>query len=114
EKPDVEVLADGSIDKLLMQLRQIEPFVVFINPRLFDGAQGMAFIGRLKDKLPATHVVIVTNTPDYSVDAFEYGVTDYLLFPVQQGRLQQTIARVDSQFKRKRMEKKVYCFGDLD
>lgn len=56
------------------------------------GAGGLEFARELR----ALHipVVVVTVREDYAVEAFEADVTDYLLRPVEQGRLMRAVSRM--------------------
>ena len=56
------------------------------------GAEGLAWAAELRGlQIP---VVIVTKSREYAVSAFEIEVTDYLLKPIEPGRLARAIARM--------------------
>ncbi|OON60398.1 DNA-binding response regulator [Massilia sp. KIM] len=67
-----------------------EPQVVFLDIRM-PGMSGLEVADRI-GKL--AHVVFVTAYDQYAVDAFDAGAIDYLLKPVQPGRLDRAVARL--------------------
>ncbi|MGV7210856.1 LytR/AlgR family response regulator transcription factor [Oxalobacteraceae bacterium A2-2] len=69
---------------------QHEPQLVFLDIRM-PGLSGLEVAQRIGR---SAHVVFVTAYDQYAVDAFEAGAVDYLLKPVQAGRLEKAIARV--------------------
>ena len=69
-----------------------EPEVVFLDIRM-PGLSGLEVAERIGK---AAHIVFVTAYDQYAVDAFDAGVVDYLLKPVQADRLARAIARLRS------------------
>lgn len=67
-----------------------EPEVVFLDIRM-PGMSGLEVAERI-GKL--AHVVFVTAYDQYAVDAFDAGAIDYLLKPVQPGRLDRAVGRL--------------------
>lgn len=67
-----------------------EPEVVFLDIRM-PGMSGLEVAARIGT---AAHVVFVTAYDQYAVDAFEAGAVDYLLKPVDAGRLAKAIERI--------------------
>lgn len=67
-----------------------EPDVVFLDIRM-PGMSGLEVAARIG---MAAHVVFVTAYDQYAVDAFEAGAVDYLLKPVDAGRLTKAIERI--------------------
>ncbi len=67
-----------------------EPEVVFLDIRM-PGMSGLEVAARIG---MAAHVVLVTAYDQYAVDAFEAGAVDYLLKPVDAGRLTKAIERI--------------------
>lgn len=66
------------------------PQVVFLDIRMpgMSGLEVAARVGR------QAHVVFVTAYDQYAVDAFDAGAVDYLLKPLQPGRLDKALARL--------------------
>ena len=67
-----------------------EPEVVFLDIRM-PGLSGLEVAERIGK---SAHIVFVTAYDQYAVDAFDAGVVDYLLKPVQADRLARAIARL--------------------
>jgi DNA-binding LytR/AlgR family response regulator len=68
------------------------PDIAFLDIRM-PGASGLE-VARGVDR--EVHVVFVTAFDEYAVDAFERAAVDYLLKPVQDARLAETVARLRS------------------
>jgi DNA-binding LytR/AlgR family response regulator len=78
------------VARALDQFEQHQPQVVFLDVRMpglggIEAARGMA--GR-------TEIVFVTAYEQYAVQAFEQGALDYLVKPFEDGRLAETVQRV--------------------
>lgn len=67
-----------------------EPQVVFLDIRM-PGISGLEVAERIGRR---SHVVFVTAYDQYAVDAFDAGAVDYLLKPIQPGRLDKALARL--------------------
>ena len=100
--PDAEVVAvaengNDAWDAFL----EHEPQVVFLDIRM-PGMSGLEVAGRI-GKL--AHVVFVTAYDQYAVDAFDAGAIDYLLKPVQPGRLDDVLRQLKAQAPEPKTEK---------
>ncbi|SEO77612.1 two component transcriptional regulator, LytTR family [Luteibacter sp. UNC138MFCol5.1] len=92
--PDLEVAEvaeDGGA--ALEAIATHRPDVAFLDIRM-PGLTGMEVAAAAADVSPATLVVFITAYDQYAVDAFERGAVDYLLKPVTQDRLAQTVTRL--------------------
>lgn len=69
-----------------------EPDVVFLDIRM-PGLSGLEVAERIGT---SAHIVFVTAYDQYAVDAFDAGVVDYVLKPVQADRLERAISRLRS------------------
>lgn len=67
-----------------------EPQVVFLDIRM-PGMSGLEVAERIGRR---SHVVFVTAYDQYAVDAFDAGAVDYLLKPIQPGRLDKALTRL--------------------
>lgn len=85
----VAAVAENGIDAWDAFLEHA-PQVVFLDIRMpgMSGLEVAARIGR------QAHVVFVTAYDQYAVDAFDAGAVDYLLKPLQPGRLDKALARL--------------------
>jgi two-component system response regulator LytT len=92
--PEVEVVAQGSNGPQAVDLiAKHEPDLVFLDVQM-PGLDGFGVIRKLierKVKLP--RIVFATAFDQYAVQAFEVNAVDYLLKPIDQGRLAQAIER---------------------
>ena len=91
--PNVSVVAEA--DTGLSALEAIErhhPEVVFLDLQM-PIMNGFETIAQLQGPSPPA-IVILTAYDEFAIQAFEAGAIDYLLKPVGQARLQQTIDRI--------------------
>ena len=92
--PEVEVIARGSNGLEAVELIQkLEPELVFLDVNM-PGLDGLGVIRRLREKeIELPHFIFVTAYDQYAVEAFRLEAMDYLLKPVERGRLAETIER---------------------
>jgi two-component system LytT family response regulator/two-component system response regulator LytT len=92
--PEVEVIATGSNGLEAVDLIQkLEPELVFLDVHM-PGLDGMGVVRRLREKgIDLPHFIFVTAYDQYAVEAFRLEAMDYLLKPVDKGRLAETIDR---------------------
>jgi two-component system LytT family response regulator/two-component system response regulator LytT len=92
--PEVELIATGSNGLEAVDLiRKLEPELVFLDINM-PGLDGLGVVRKLKesgDDLP--HFIFVTAYDQFAVEAFRLEAMDYLLKPVEKGRLAETIER---------------------
>ena len=84
--------ADNGVSALTL-IDDVEPHVAFLDVQM-PGLTGFEVARILLDKSSPAHLVFVTAYDQYAVDAFDVNAVDYLLKPVEQGRLDQAIQRV--------------------
>lgn len=89
--PQLAILASAENGRAAITLaNQLRPDIVFLDIQM-PGLSGL----QVAEALPAdTKVVFVTAFDEFAVDAFERAAVDYLLKPVSDARLQQTIERL--------------------
>lgn len=89
--PEAQVVAapENGVDAWDAWLEH-EPQVVFLDIRM-PGMSGLEVAERIGRR---SHVVFVTAYDQYAVDAFDTGAVDYLLKPIQPGRLDKALARL--------------------
>src|SRR5215471_8376109 len=92
--PELEVIAHGSNGLEAVELIQkLEPDLVFLDVQM-PGLDGMGVVRQLRElgtDLP--HIIFVTAYDQYAIEAFRLEALDYLLKPVDRGRLAETIER---------------------
>ncbi|WP_107851842.1 two-component system response regulator BtsR [Oceanimonas marisflavi] len=93
DAPDIEIVGQcGNAIEAMQAISRLSPDLVFLDiqmPRI----SGMELIAMLDpDTMP--RVVFVTAFDEFAVQAFERHAFDYLLKPVDERRLQQTLNRV--------------------
>jgi two-component system LytT family response regulator/two-component system response regulator LytT len=92
--PEVEVIATGSNGlQGLALIEEMEPELVFLDVHM-PGLDGLGVVRRLREKgIEPPHFIFVTAYDQYAVEAFRLEAMDYLLKPVDKGRLAETIER---------------------
>ncbi len=84
--------AGNGIDAVAL-VEQLQPHVAFLDVQM-PGLTGFEVARQLIDRRTPSHVVFVTAFDQYAVDAFEVNAIDYLLKPVELGRLDLALQRV--------------------
>lgn len=79
----------------LEAIAEHRPDVAFLDIRM-PGLTGLEVAAAAAEASPATQVVFVTAYDQYALDAFDRGAIDYLLKPLDPGRLAATVKRVQS------------------
>ena len=94
EFPDVEVVCRGANGLEAVDLiEKIEPDLVFLDVNM-PGLDGLGVVRRLREKdIELPHFIFVTAYDQYAVEAFRLAAMDYLLKPLERGRLAETIER---------------------
>jgi two-component system response regulator LytT len=102
--PEVEVIATGSNGLQAVELIQkLEPELVFLDVHM-PGLDGVGVVRRLKEKgIEPPHFIFVTAYDQYAVEAFRLEALDYLLKPVDKGRLAETIERARRMIQERRV-----------
>jgi len=92
--PEIEVIATGSNGLQAVELIQrLEPELVFLDVQM-PGLDGTGVVRRLREKdIEPPHFIFVTAHDHYAVEAFRLQAMDYLLKPVDKGRLAESIER---------------------
>lgn len=96
---DVEIIGEaGSVQEALGLVHERMPDLVMLDIQM-PGTNGFQFVEHLSDEdiLPA--IVFVTAYDDFAVHAFEISATDYLLKPVDEERLAESLDRVRKNLK---------------
>jgi len=90
--PEIEIIGSASNGlEALEMIRKLEPELVFLDVHM-PGLDGLSVARQLREQdaeLP--HVIFVTAYDQHAVEAFRLKAMDYLLKPVEKGRLAETI-----------------------
>jgi len=76
------------------QAAEYHPDVVFLDMALTEGDR----VAIDRHLAPGRAIVFVADRPDFAFDAFEFGAIDYLLKPISEERLRETLRRIDRFF----------------
>jgi two-component system LytT family response regulator/two-component system response regulator LytT len=82
----------GNGVEALDSIERLQPDVVFLDVQM-PGLTGFEVARRLLDRGPASHIVFVTAYDQHAIEAFEVNAVDYLLKPVDPGRLELALER---------------------
>jgi DNA-binding LytR/AlgR family response regulator len=89
--PDLEIVAEARNGREAVRLfDERHPDICFLDVHMpgLSGVDAARHIGR------RAHLVFVTAYDHYAVEAFATGALDYLLKPVERGRLEETVVRL--------------------
>ena len=90
--PEIEVLGEANNGKdALLQIEKLKPDLVFLDLQM-PVMSGFEVVRNLTGK-NAPVVVIVTAFDQHAIQAFEAGAVDYLLKPINEGRLRTAVER---------------------
>jgi two-component system, LytTR family, response regulator LytT len=90
----VEVIGNaGNGVEALAAITRFHPDVVFLDVQM-PGLTGFEVARRLVKSSQAPHIVFVTAYDQHAIEAFEVNAVDYLLKPVDRGRLKKAVDRV--------------------
>jgi two-component system response regulator LytT len=95
--------ADNGIEAL-ETIRRLQPELVFLDVQM-PGLTGFEVARRLLDDGAATHIVFVTAFDRHAIEAFEVNAVDYLLKPVDPGRLEISLERARRRVSSARQER---------
>src|SRR6266576_5141616 len=92
--PDIEVIGSARHGLEAVDLIQkLEPDLVFLDVQM-PGLDGMGVVRQLRERgIELPHFIFVTAYDQYAIEAFRLEALDYLLKPVDKGRLAETIER---------------------
>jgi two-component system, LytTR family, response regulator len=89
----VEVIGQaGNGLEALATIGRLRPDVVFLDVQM-PGLTGFEVARRLLDSRAPSHIIFVTAYDQHAIEAFEVNAVDYLLKPVEQGRLEKAVDR---------------------
>jgi two-component system LytT family response regulator/two-component system response regulator LytT len=100
----VEVIGQaGNGVEALSTIDRLHPDVVFLDVQM-PGLTGFEVARRLAASGTASHIIFVTAYDQHAIEAFEVNAVDYLLKPVEQGRLEVAVDRARRRISSDRAE----------
>jgi DNA-binding LytR/AlgR family response regulator len=92
--PELQIVAEATDgDTALAAITRHQPTIAFLDIRM-PGLTGLQVAGALVEVSPETQVVFVTAYDQYALKAFDTGVVDYLLKPIDGNRFLATVERL--------------------
>ncbi|MCV2370805.1 LytR/AlgR family response regulator transcription factor [Roseateles oligotrophus] len=89
--PELQIVAQARNGREALELfEQFQPEIVFLDVHM-PGLNGIEAARQLARR---TQIVFVTAYEEYAVQAFDQGALDYLVKPVEEARLDDTVARL--------------------
>jgi DNA-binding LytR/AlgR family response regulator len=96
--PQLDVVAEARNGReAIARFEELTPDVCFLDVKM-PGVSGVEAARAISRR---AHVVFVTAYDSYAVQAFEQGALDYLVKPVEPGRLADTVARLQQRMREK-------------
>jgi DNA-binding LytR/AlgR family response regulator len=93
--PDAEILAQAANgEEAFALITELKPDVAFLDIHM-PGQSGLDVALKINQTSPKTRVVFLTAYDQYAIKAFEQGAIDYLLKPLDEDRLMQTVQRLE-------------------
>lgn len=92
--PDVEVVGEAATAREALQLIDALDYDVLFLDVQMPGLSGIELARQLREMERAPRVVFITAYDEYAVEAFGARAVDYLLKPIDDGRLAETLDRL--------------------
>jgi len=93
--PDADILAQAANgEEALALISELKPDVAFLDIHM-PGLTGLEVALKVNQQSPDTRIVFLTAFDEYAIEAFERGAIDYLLKPLNEERLMQTVNRLE-------------------
>lgn len=87
----VQIVGEAAnADEAILKIAELQPDVIFLDIQM-PGKTGFDLLEEL-DAVP--HVIFTTAYDEYALKAFEYNALDYLLKPIEETRLQDSLKRI--------------------
>jgi len=91
----IKILGEAvSSNEALELLESISYDVFFLGIDLPNGVSGMELTQMLAQRKSRPHIVLIAPDQGHAYKAFELGVADYLIWPFEKGRLENTVERL--------------------
>jgi two-component system LytT family response regulator len=98
EFPKIQVVAEAAnADEAIELIDEHQPDLLFLDIQM-PGKNGFELLEVIEDRVP--EVIFTTAYDEYALKAFEYNALDYLMKPIDSGRLAEAIGKVEEEIKR--------------
>ncbi|MFD2673517.1 response regulator [Marinicrinis sediminis] len=98
--PEVQVMGSSERPQIALdEIKQLKPDLAFLDIEM-PGMMGIELGSLLRQALPTLEIVYTTAHQQYAVEAFEQDAMDYILKPIDQNRLVNTIQRIEKRRQR--------------
>jgi len=94
-------------------IKRLQPDVVFLDVQM-PGLTGFEVARRMIDDQLGSHIIFVTAFDQHAIEAFEVNAVDYLLKPVEAGRLATAVDRVRRRVESDRVQSKAPSAEEMD
>ena len=89
----IEVIGEAAnAEEALVLIDELQPELLFLDIQM-PGKNGFELLSSIEGKTP--EVIFTTAYDEYAIKAFEYNALDYLLKPIDNERLKETIHRIE-------------------
>ncbi|KQS33752.1 LytTR family DNA-binding domain-containing protein [Dyadobacter sp. Leaf189] len=89
----IEIVGEAAnADEALVMIDELQPELLFLDIQM-PGRNGFELLSSIEGKTP--EVIFTTAYDEYAIKAFEYNALDYLLKPIDNERLKDTIHRIE-------------------
>ncbi|MBZ4687309.1 MAG: two component transcriptional regulator, LytTR family [Clostridiales bacterium] len=97
--PNLEIVGEATNAGEAMQLiNALDYSILFLDIQM-PGVDGLELCRQLKESGKSPLVVFVTAHQEYAIDAFDVNAVDYLLKPVSEKKLQETVQKIISRLE---------------
>ena len=89
----IEIVGEAAnADEALVMIEELQPELLFLDIQM-PGRNGFELLAAIEGKSP--EVIFTTAYDEYAIKAFEFNALDYLLKPIDNERLKDTIHRIE-------------------
>lgn len=98
EFPKINVVGEAAnAEEAIPMIDELQPDLLFLDIQM-PGKNGFELLEAIEDKVP--EVVFTTAYDEYALKAFDFNALDYLMKPIDSGRLAEAIQRVEEELKK--------------
>ena len=98
EFPRINIVGEAAnAEEAIPMIDELQPDLLFLDIQM-PGKNGFELLEAIEDKVP--EVVFTTAYDEYALKAFDFNALDYLMKPIDSGRLAEAIQRVEEELKK--------------